>query len=298
VTAAAGRFRPVRALLCGGSIGLLIGLGCAGVLSQVEAVPLVQKVTVPLAVAGATALLWWLLAAFRAFLRWFRGWRKLRRVRRERRQEVARAKAHPANRPVHRGGLDDEEPTVPLEDDETVLATRRRPSRRASRSQVAADLEDARQAVERGDFQQGAALLTGVLDADPDHLDARLSRGRVFLDLGDYNRAMSDFVAAEELAPESPEPLVAIGDLHFARKDYVRAIECFDIALSLAPDHAMAWCRRGMSHYHRASYELALPDLLRAEALDRDIPNLRSHVVLAKRKVEDLKRPPPKGKRR
>ncbi len=160
-----------------------------------------------------------------------------------------------------------------------------------SPAEVAQLYQEAENAVAGGDLGTAADLYSDVIDADPEHLDAHVARGRVFLDLGDYSRAMSDFMVAEEIAQDNPEPQVAIGDLYFARKDYRRAIEYFNAALSLDPEHAMAFCRRGISHYYRKNYNDALEDLLHAQQLRPDIPNLTTYVAMAQKKKQRKKRP-------
>jgi len=154
-----------------------------------------------------------------------------------------------------------------------------------STEEIAAILAKARQSATEGRLQLGAELFSDVIDADPDNVDAHVARGRLYLDLGDYSRAMSDFMVAEDIAPNSPEPQVAIGDLYFARKDYRKAIDYFNAALEVSPNHAMAFCRRGISHYYRKNFKEAVDDLLRAEKLDADIPNIQTYVAMARKKV-------------
>jgi len=157
--------------------------------------------------------------------------------------------------------------------------------------EVARLYAEAERAAAGGDLGAAADFFSDVVDADPEHHEAFVARGRVFLDLGDYSRAMSDFMVAEEIIPNNPEPQVAIGDLYFARKDYRRAIEYFNAALDLDPEHAMAFCRRGISHYYRKNYNDALEDLLHAQQLRPDIPNLTTYVAMAQKKKQRKKRP-------
>ena len=136
-----------------------------------------------------------------------------------------------------------------------------------------------------GNLQGAADLFSDVIDADPTRMAAHVARGRLHLDLGDYSRAMSDFTVASEIAAESPEPQVAIGDLYFARKDYRKAIDYFNAALTMEPNHGMAYCRRGISHYYRKNYHDALKDLLRAEEIQPEIPNIMTYISMAKKKA-------------
>jgi hypothetical protein len=48
----------------------------------------------------------------------------------------------------------------------------------------------------------------------------------------------------------------------------------------------MAFCRRGISHYYRKNYKEAVDDLLRAERLDPEIPNIQTFVSMARKKVK------------
>jgi tetratricopeptide (TPR) repeat protein len=146
--------------------------------------------------------------------------------------------------------------------------------------------EAAKAASENGDMQEGTDLFSDVIDLDPDHMEAHVGRGRLYLDLGDYTRAMSDFMVAEEIEPDDPEPQIAIGDLYFARKDYRKAITYFNAALAMEPNHAMAFCRRGISHYYRRNYPQAMQDLVRAKKLDGGIPNIDTYIGMAKKKAK------------
>jgi len=152
--------------------------------------------------------------------------------------------------------------------------------------EIAAAFSAAQAAAEQGQLQEAADMYSDVIDLDPDHVDAHVGRGRLYLDLGDYSRAMSDFMVAEEIDEQNPEPQVAIGDLYFHRKDYRKAIEYFDAALQMSPNHAMAHCRRGISHYYRKNYRDAVVDLEKANNLDSDIPNISSFISMAKRKAK------------
>ena len=266
--------RLVRPLLCGGSVGLLAAAATAALLSRTDRIELSDKALVVAIVAAAVAIGWWTLGAIRATRRWVRTTLHTRRVRQQRRRELAAARAN-VGTPV----FDQDEITVPLDEPERAL----------SRSEIVGAVTEAEDAVARGDFLAAAQRYSDVLDVAPNHVSAWLARGRVWLALGDYNRAMNDFVQAEDRYSDSPEPPVAVGELYFARKDYARAIPYFDVALTLAPNHAMALCRRGLSHHYRKCHALALDDLVRAKALDPDIPSISSHLSAAKRKVNEEK---------
>ena len=152
-------------------------------------------------------------------------------------------------------------------------------------SELEAMLDKAVHHRDNNEFDKAILYYSDVIDGDPEHLEAHLGRGQIYLDLGDYASAMSDFLyAAEDLAPNSPEPQVAIGNLFFARKDYRKAIEYFDHALARDSESAMALCRRGISHYYRKNYSTALKDLKRAKRIDAHIPNIGTYISMAKKK--------------
>jgi Flp pilus assembly protein TadD len=181
---------------------------------------------------------------------------------------------------------DDSEEEEESEEDENIEPMPAVAPAKPTKEETDAILAKARQSATEGRLQQGADLFSDVIDADPDNVDAHVARGRLYLDLGDYSRAMSDFMVAEDIAPNSPEPQVAIGDLYFARKDYRKAIDYFNAALEVSPNHAMAYCRRGISHYYRKNFREAVEDLLQAEKLNSEIPNIQTYVAMARKKVK------------
>jgi hypothetical protein len=144
-------------------------------------------------------------------------------------------------------------------------------------------LVDAERAAGR-DVLSAVLLYSDVLDAETDNLEARLSRGRLYMDLADYTRAASDFLKAETRAPEDAEVQVALGDLFFARKEYGRATAYFDAAIRLDGGHARAWYRRGLSRYYRKEFATAVEDLERAKRLDPLLPSLDTFLDRARRR--------------
>jgi len=134
-------------------------------------------------------------------------------------------------------------------------------------------------------MNEATALFSDVLDADHNHLEALLRRGRLYLDLGDYSRAVSDFMRAEEVAPDNAEIQYCLGDFWYARKDYNRSVNYYTAALGLNPNHAMAFCRRGMSHYYKKNYVGAIDDLNRAQHLDAQIPNVQMYLRRARKRA-------------
>ncbi len=139
--------------------------------------------------------------------------------------------------------------------------------------------------VGRKSMVDGAALYGDVLDAQPDRVDAMMSRGRLLLDLGDFPGAVSDFQKAEALHPRDADVQVALGDLFFSRKDYNKAVFYYNRALGSEADHVHALARRGMAHYYRKQFTAAVEDLERAKALDKTVAHVDSYIQRAKKRV-------------
>jgi tetratricopeptide (TPR) repeat protein len=136
----------------------------------------------------------------------------------------------------------------------------------------------------RQSVAEAVALYGDVLDAQPEHVGARLARGRLLLDLGDYVAAASDLQRAEAAAVERPDLHTALGDLFFARKDYRRAQGHYDTALGLDGSHAHALYKRGLGKYYRKEFPEAVEDLERAKKLDAGLPGLDNFLDRARRK--------------
>ncbi|MEC8192937.1 MAG: tetratricopeptide repeat protein [Myxococcota bacterium] len=139
-------------------------------------------------------------------------------------------------------------------------------------------MSGAHDALRRGAAGEATRLLTDALDWDPDHLEARLLRGRCARDAGDRLAALSDFQWAMEIAPQSPLAHVEMGDLFFAKKRYAQAIQHYTNALERDPDHAMALCRRGICHHYKRQPDRALDDLRSAARIDPEIANIDRYI--------------------
>jgi tetratricopeptide (TPR) repeat protein len=136
----------------------------------------------------------------------------------------------------------------------------------------------ANDAVSTGDLKQAIVLLSDVLDFQPSHLNARLSRGRCWRELGEFSAALSDFHRAQDSAPMSAAPTYEVANLFFAQKAYNKAIDAYGSAIELDEEHAMAHCRRGICHHFRGHPESAKRDLLEATRLNAEIPNIRRYL--------------------
>jgi tetratricopeptide (TPR) repeat protein len=139
---------------------------------------------------------------------------------------------------------------------------------------------EAMAALDSGDIIAAERGLSDALDWDPDHIEARLARGRCLRDMGDISGAMSDFLKCQASAPHAPEAHIEIGNLFFARKDYGRAITHYTDALAIDPSHTLALCRRGISHHYRRRPARALEDLSEARQIDPSISNIDRYIQM------------------
>ena len=183
-----------------------------------------------------------------------------------------------------------EGPTIepPAEAPRLTDSTRRAVNSSTSRESTKTEDElfdtitEAMAVLEKGDIRTAHQLFGDVLDWIPSHLEARIARGRCNRDLGDTVSALSDFKRAQQQNPLSPVPHIETGDLFFAKKDYLRAISHYDDALSIDPQNALTLCRRGICHHHRKRPESAVDDLVLAQRIDPEIPNIDRYIRMVR----------------
>jgi tetratricopeptide (TPR) repeat protein len=175
-------------------------------------------------------------------------------------------------------GPDHDAPTPTLTDDAAAAPAATTAASSPDDSAMFELLGHATSALASGDLNQAIVFFTDALDIQPEHLHARLARGRCWRERGEYGAALSDFHRAEDAAPLSAAPIFEIADLYFARKSYAQAITLYGRAIQQDPDHAMAHCRRGISHHLRGHKDQAESDLRTALTLDPEIPNIARYL--------------------
>lgn len=263
----------VRTLLCGAVLGALVAAVAGGVLSQVDALALQDKVIATVIAGLVVTVGWWAFGVFRALIRRMRAIMYRRWARRWRRAELAAAEALHAV---------EDEVTSPLEG---------RPSFGApDPARNKALLRESAAAVARNDLDGAVRALSELIAVAPAHLEAHLARGRIYGSLGAFEPAMRDLMRAETLAPYDPEPLVAMGELCFGNKDYVRAIAYYDTVLVMEPSDAMTYSRRGLAHYYRKNAVMALDDFKAARRLDRTTPNIDAQIAMCTKRLASEER--------
>ncbi|MGQ4650173.1 tetratricopeptide repeat protein [Lyngbya aestuarii] len=86
-----------------------------------------------------------------------------------------------------------------------------------------------------GDTKQAEALLTDLIDDQPDFAEARNQRALLYYTIGDYEKARDDCQEVITLNPVHFGALHGLGLSHAALGDYRAAIQAFRKALEIQP---------------------------------------------------------------
>lgn len=108
-------------------------------------------------------------------------------------------------------------------------------------------IQEAKAALENGQFEEALRLFTAVCDSDPANSEAWSARGSALFHLARYKESAESFRKAVELDGGSSEPWVALGNALRLDNEPQRAIEPLEHAVKLAPDNADAWFLLGLS---------------------------------------------------
>jgi tetratricopeptide (TPR) repeat protein len=130
----------------------------------------------------------------------------------------------------------------------------------------------------RGETDQSIALLTRVLDLQPNNVAALIWLGRAYQDRGQGEQAQPLFERAQAQAPQTAAALIGLGQIALEKKDFARAVTLFEEALAAAPGVAsvhsqLAAAYRGVGNTAQAeahlklwrNTEVSVPDPLREE---------------------------------
>jgi tetratricopeptide (TPR) repeat protein len=121
-------------------------------------------------------------------------------------------------------------------------------------------LREARQDIDRKQFDTAIASLDKLIVAHPREPQARFMKGLAQADAGRRDDAMSTFLALLADYPELPEPRNNLAVLYAQKGEYAQAREELEMALRAAPDYAVAhenladvYARLAAEHYERAA---------------------------------------------
>ncbi len=106
-------------------------------------------------------------------------------------------------------------------------------------------------------LRQAEAAAEEAVRLDPNLVDARISRGRVYTELGRFDEALADLEQAHRLAPDNPEVWYAQGDLHQLADRKEAAVESYLRAHRLAPDDRRFCDALGGVLFHLSRYDEA-----------------------------------------
>ena len=119
----------------------------------------------------------------------------------------------------------------------------------------------------RGDYSKSIAGFSKVIDIEPEHIEAYLSRGVSLSKLGDFDSAVSDFNKVIEFDPGHSKAHHFRGLVHMKRGDLEKAVEDFDKAIELNHNYAVAYYSRGAVYAELGNTEQAGEDMLMAARL-------------------------------
>ena len=135
---------------------------------------------------------------------------------------------------------------------------------------AAANMADARQAINEGRYAQALGILDRHLKANPQDAEARFSRGLVLVRMQRTDEAIQVFADLTRDFPQLPEPYNNLAVLYAQRGDYERARDELEAALSTHPSYSTA--HENLGDVYTA---LATAAYNRALVLDRDNDAIR-----------------------
>jgi tetratricopeptide (TPR) repeat protein len=96
-------------------------------------------------------------------------------------------------------------------------------------------LRESQECLENGDFSGAEAILTDLIDDQPDFAEAWNRRAVLRYILGNYNQSLNDCQRTIELNPLHFGALHGMGLCHAALGNYIEAIQAFRRVLDLQP---------------------------------------------------------------
>lgn len=149
------------------------------------------------------------------------------------------------------------------------------------------DVAQAQLALLEGDQERAVELLAGVLQANPDHVDANLLRGRILLEEGDLDAAIVRLRTALRQNPENAAALRLLAQAHVQDGEPGLAITSLYDALEAAPEDQAVARMLGSLLTRRGDYDAALriwDHLIRLNPRDPLALQGRAEIAMAQRK--------------
>ena len=118
------------------------------------------------------------------------------------------------------------------------------------------------------DYATARRDFDAALDADPDHVEARVGRGNARWRTGDYGGAEADFGEAVRLAPDDHRGHYGMALVHIARGAHAEAEAAAGEAIARNPDYGAAYLVRAAARRKLGDAAGATADQDKAVALD------------------------------
>ncbi len=143
---------------------------------------------------------------------------------------------------------------------------------------------------QRGDFREGARVLTEALKVRPDFADGLINLGRMQAVLEDYAAAAESYRKALALNPNHPLAHNNFGIILRRLGHAEDAISHCDKAIALAPNYGEAWNNRGNALFDLGRHDEALESYTRALSLAPGLVEAmlgRGNVMLAQERYDE-----------
>lgn len=132
-----------------------------------------------------------------------------------------------------------------------------------------------------------ATHLDSQITVNPNNVDLRLQRGRLYLDLGAYQAALNDFEHAVTIAPENAHAYTGIGQANFYLRDWDQAIIAYQSAIERNPSLPAAHFGMGTILYYQTRYEAAAAAFDRAAEIDPDYAEAEAWLAISAARAGD-----------
>lgn len=116
----------------------------------------------------------------------------------------------------------------------------------------------------QGEWKQAVGAIDEALARDPYFTDAYVEKARILVERGDLTKALAATEEAVRLSPTSQQVLLQNAGVHYKLESYGAAIDAYTRVLSLNPQNVEALLFRGRSHLALGRYENAYQDAERA----------------------------------
>jgi len=144
--------------------------------------------------------------------------------------------------------------------------------------------QQARLCAHQGEYQTAIALLSCVIERNPNHASDYNNRGLLSFYLGDWESALADYHRAVALNPSLTKVYNNRANCYVALGNLTAAIADYDTAIDLNPLNLHAWINRGITFRDLGLYDLALENFDSALQLyhllnqQSDFPFLTGHI--------------------